>query len=63
MTDVAGRVGDGMVAPLSLSELAVVAVGARPERLDMIDEAIVAPRRGLVAAFAVIRRDGMRIKQ
>ena len=63
MTDVAGRVGDGVAGALSLSDLAVVAAGARPERLDMIDEAIVTPRCGLVAAFAVIRRDGMSIEE
>ena len=63
MTDVAGRVGDRMAGPLSLSDLAVVAAGARPERLDVIDEAVVAPRCGLVATFAVICRDGMRIKE
>ncbi len=63
MTDVAGRVGDRMAGPLSLSDLAVVAAGARPERLDVIDEAIVTPCCGLMAAFAVIRRLGMRIKE
>lgn len=63
MTGVAGRIGDGMVGTLSLSDLAVVATGARSERLDVIDETIVSPRRGLVAAFAVIRRDGMPIKE
>ena len=63
MTHVAGGVRNGVTGPLSLSDLAVVAARARGERLDVIDEAIVAPRRRLVTAFAIIRRFGMRIEQ
>src|SRR5260370_1645498 len=60
MTGVAGCVGDGVVRRLAHSGLVVMAIGTRSERLDMIDESIVAPRRRLVAAFAIIRRHRMR---
>jgi len=60
MTGVAGCVGDGVVRCLAGGDLVVVAIGTRSERLDMIDELIIAPRRRLVAAFAVIRCHRMR---
>jgi hypothetical protein len=63
MTDVAGRVGDGVTRLLSHGDLVVVAIRTRPERLDVIHEAIVAPRRRLMAALAVIRRYGMPIEE
>ncbi len=60
MTGVACRIGDDVIGRFAHSSLVVVAIGARSECLDMIDESIVAPRRRLVAAFAIIRRHGMR---
>ena len=59
MTGVACRVGDDVVRRLAGSDLVVVAVGTRSECLDVIDESIIAPRRRLVAAFAIIRRHGV----
>jgi hypothetical protein len=60
MTGVARRLGDGVVWSLALRGLVVVAIRARSECLSVIDEAIIAPGRGLMATFAVIGRFRMR---
>lgn len=60
MTGVASRLGDDVLLSLADSNFVVVAIGTRSERLGVIDESIIAPSRRLVAAFAVIRRYGMR---
>ena len=49
-----------MLGRLAGRELAVMAGRTRRERLDVIDESIIAPCRRLVAALAIIRRRGMR---
>jgi hypothetical protein len=59
MTSVARRLRDEVVSTLALGSLVVVTIRTRSERLGVIDETIVAPGRGLMAAFAVIGRFGM----
>ena len=39
-----------------------MATGTRPDGLDMIDQSIVAPGRGLVAALTKVRRYRMRLR-
>lgn len=63
MTGVAGGVRDHVAWVLALRDTTVVAVGAWPESLSVVDESVVAPRRRKMAAFTVIRGDGMRAEQ
>ncbi len=60
MTRVAGSVGDRVVRRLASSDLVIMAIGTGSECLDVIDKSIIAPRRCLVAAFAIIRRHRVR---
>jgi hypothetical protein len=60
MTGVTSRLGDDVLSSLANGNLVIVAIGTRSERLGVIDESIIAPSCRLMAAFAVIRRYGMR---